>query len=103
VSRTTCVSSNALKRHKRCGRPGTYVEQPPSGAVATARDNLIIAERMFAVVDASVRNGAASILDSSRQQAVLGQRTAFPPFELQERQTLVAPADAARLGAGGIQ
>jgi len=44
-------------------------------------------------VDARVRNGAASALDLARQQAaVLAQRAAIPPLELQERQTLFALA-----------
>ena len=63
------------------------------GRLATARENLVIAERVFAVVDARVRNGAASALDLARQQAaVLAQRAAIPPLELQERQTLFALA-----------
>jgi multidrug efflux system outer membrane protein len=63
------------------------------GRLATARENLVIAERVFAVVDARVRHGAASALDLARQQAaVLGQRAAIPPLELQERQTLFALA-----------
>src|SRR6188768_2690819 len=61
--------------------------------VATARKNLIIAERVFAVVDARVRNGAASALDLARQQtAVLSLRAAIAPIELQEQQTLFALA-----------
>jgi NodT family efflux transporter outer membrane factor (OMF) lipoprotein len=63
------------------------------GRVVTARKNLIIAERVFAVVDARVRNGAASALDLARQQtAVLSLRAAIGPVELQERQTLFALA-----------
>jgi multidrug efflux system outer membrane protein len=63
------------------------------GRLATARENLVIAERVFAVVDARVRHGAASALDLARQQAaVLGQRAAIPPLELQERQALFALA-----------
>lgn len=63
------------------------------GRLATARENLTIAERVFALVDARVRHGAASPLDLARQQAaVLGQRAAIPPLELQERQTLFALA-----------
>jgi NodT family efflux transporter outer membrane factor (OMF) lipoprotein len=61
--------------------------------LAIARDNLTIAERVFKVVDARVRNGAASALDLARQQAaVLTQQAAIPPLELQERQTLFALA-----------
>jgi NodT family efflux transporter outer membrane factor (OMF) lipoprotein len=45
------------------------------------------------VVSARVRNGAASQLDLSRQQAaVLSQRAALLPLEEQERQTLAALA-----------
>ena len=63
------------------------------GRLAIARENLVIAERVFAVVDARVRNGAASALDLARQQAaVLSQRASIPPLELQERQTLFALA-----------
>jgi multidrug efflux system outer membrane protein len=63
------------------------------GRLAIARENLVIAERVFAVVDARVRNGAASALDLARQQtAVLAQRASIPPLELQERQTLFALA-----------
>ena len=63
------------------------------GRLVIARENLAIAERVFKVVDARVRNGAASALDLARQQAaVLTQRAAIPPLELQERQTLFALA-----------
>ena len=67
------------------------------GRLAIARENLAIAERVFKVVDSRVRNGAASALDVARQQAaVLAQRAAIPPLELQERQTLFALCDPAR-------
>ena len=63
------------------------------GRIATARENLAVAERVFAVVDSRVRNGAASKLDLARQQAaVLTQQTAVLPLALQERQTLFALA-----------
>jgi NodT family efflux transporter outer membrane factor (OMF) lipoprotein len=63
------------------------------GRLATTRENLVIANRVFAVVDARVRNGAATALDLARQQAaVLAQRAAIPPLELQERQTVFALA-----------
>lgn len=63
------------------------------GRLAIARDNLVIAERVLKVVDARVRNGAASPLDLARQKAaVLSQRAAIAPLELQERQTLYALA-----------
>jgi outer membrane protein, multidrug efflux system len=61
--------------------------------LAIARENLVIAERVFKVVDARARNGAASALDVARQQAaVLTLRASIPPLELQERQTLYALA-----------
>jgi multidrug efflux system outer membrane protein len=63
------------------------------GRLAIARENLVIADRVFTVVDARVRNGAASALDLARQQAaVLTLRASIPPLELQERQTLYALA-----------
>ena len=63
------------------------------GRLGVVRDNLDIAERVFKVVDSRVKNGAASALDRARQQAaVLTQRAAIPPLELQERQTLFALA-----------
>lgn len=63
------------------------------GRIAIARQNLAIAERVLAVVDARVRNGAASPLDLARQRtAVLNLRAAIEPAELQERQTLAALA-----------
>jgi NodT family efflux transporter outer membrane factor (OMF) lipoprotein len=63
------------------------------GRLVIARENLAIAERVFKVVDARARNGAVSALDVARQQAaVLAQRAAIPPIELQERQTLFALA-----------
>jgi NodT family efflux transporter outer membrane factor (OMF) lipoprotein len=63
------------------------------GRLVIARENLAIAERVLKVVDARVRYGAVSALDLARQQAaVLAQRAAIPPLELQERQTLYALA-----------
>ena len=63
------------------------------GRLGVASENLAIAERVFKVVDARVRNGANSALDRARQQAaVLSQRAAIPPLELQQRQTLFALA-----------
>jgi NodT family efflux transporter outer membrane factor (OMF) lipoprotein len=63
------------------------------GRLVIARENLSIAERVFKVVDARVRYGAASALDRARQQAaVLSLRASIPPLELQERQTLFALA-----------
>ncbi|NMG01100.1 efflux transporter outer membrane subunit [Aromatoleum toluolicum] len=53
-----------------------------------ARDNLTIAERVFRIVEARYRNGAASALDVSRQRStVLAQRAALLPLETLERQT----------------
>ena len=61
--------------------------------LAIARENLAIAERVLELVSARARNGAASALDVSRQQAaVLSQRAALLPLEQQERQTLAALA-----------
>ena len=61
--------------------------------LAIARENLAIAERVLELVSARARNGAASALDLSRQQAaVLSQRAALLPLEQQERQTLAALA-----------
>lgn len=63
------------------------------GRLAIARENLVIAERVFKLVDARARNGAASKLDLARQQAaVLSLRASIFPLELQERQTLYALA-----------
>ncbi len=63
------------------------------GRLAIARANLAIADRVFAVVDARLRNGSASALDLARQRtAVLAQQASIPPLELQERQTLFALA-----------
>jgi NodT family efflux transporter outer membrane factor (OMF) lipoprotein len=81
--------------------------------LAIGRENLAIAERVFKVVDARARYGAVSALDVARQQAaVLAQRAAIPPLELQERQTLFALAillgrqpegfDAAALTVSGV-
>jgi NodT family efflux transporter outer membrane factor (OMF) lipoprotein len=61
--------------------------------LAMARENLAIAERVLELVSARSRNGVASALDVSRQQAtVLSQRAALLPLEQQERQTLAALA-----------
>lgn len=58
-----------------------------------ARENLGVAERVFKIVDARYRNGAASALDVSRQRiTVLSQRAAILPLEVQERQTVSALA-----------
>jgi len=61
--------------------------------LAIARDNLDIAKRVLDVVSSRARNGAASALDVSRQEAtVLSQQAALLPLEQQERQTLAALA-----------
>ena len=63
------------------------------GRLATARENLGIAERVLSLVQARARNGAVSPLDVARQEAaVLSQRSALLPLEQQERQTLAALA-----------
>lgn len=63
------------------------------GRLAVARENLAIAERVLAVVEARRRNGAVSQLDVERQQAaILSQRAAIPALEQQERQTRAALA-----------
>lgn len=61
--------------------------------LAIAQENLAIAERVFNVVQARYRNGAASALDVSRQRStVLGQRAAIEPLQVQERQAVTALA-----------
>ena len=61
--------------------------------LAIARENLAIAERVLELVSARARNGVASALDVSRQEAtVLSQRAALLPIEQLERQTLAALA-----------
>jgi NodT family efflux transporter outer membrane factor (OMF) lipoprotein len=61
--------------------------------LSVARENLTIAERVRDLVGARVRNGVASQLDLSRQEAaVLSLRSALLPIEQQERQTLAALA-----------
>jgi NodT family efflux transporter outer membrane factor (OMF) lipoprotein len=63
------------------------------GRLAVARENLAIAERVLALVQARARSGAVSPLDVARQQAtVLSQRAALLPLEQLERQTLAALA-----------
>ncbi len=61
--------------------------------LALARSNVATAERVLAVVESRVRNGAATPLDLARQRATTAsQRATIPPLELQERQTLSALA-----------
>jgi len=58
-----------------------------------ARENLATAERVLELVKARSRNGVASALDVSRQEAtVLSQRAALLPLEQLEHQTLAALA-----------
>jgi len=58
-----------------------------------AQRNLEIAERLFAIVEARHRYGAATALDLSRQRtAVMVQRDVLLPLEMQERQSLRALA-----------
>ncbi len=72
---------------------GYFQVLPLRGRIVIARENLVIAERVFNVVDARVRSGAAGALDLARQRAaVLGLRASLPPLELQERQILYALA-----------
>jgi outer membrane protein, multidrug efflux system len=59
--------------------------------LAIARDNLATAQNVLDVVNARARNGAASALDVSRQEAtVLSQQAALLPLQQQERQTLAS-------------
>lgn len=61
--------------------------------LALARGNVATAERVLAIVESRVRNGAATPLDLARQRAAtVSQRATIPPLELQERQTLSALA-----------
>lgn len=61
--------------------------------LSLAHENLAVAERVYDLVEARYRHGAASALDVSRQQAtVLSQRGALPPLEAQLRQTRAALA-----------
>lgn len=58
-----------------------------------ARENLAVAERVLGIVEARQRNGVATALEVSQQRtAVLTQRTALIPLELQQRQTATALA-----------
>ncbi|MFJ7565647.1 efflux transporter outer membrane subunit [Herminiimonas sp. NPDC097707] len=58
-----------------------------------AQDNLAIAEKLFSIVEARYRFGAASALDVSRQRStVLAQRATILPLQVQERQTVSALA-----------
>lgn len=58
-----------------------------------ARDNLVISERVLAIVEARQRNGVATALEVSQQRTtVLSQRTALIPLELQQRQAASALA-----------
>ncbi len=76
------------------GVANAYVQVLTTRArLAIARDNLAIAERLFTIVEARYRHGAASALDVSRQRAqVLAQRDTIAPMQAQERQSLRALA-----------
>lgn len=59
----------------------------------TARENLRIAQRVYDIVEVRYQNGVASGADRARQRtSVLTQEAAFPPLELQARQTRAALA-----------
>jgi len=61
--------------------------------LAIARENLATAQQVLDLVSARARDGAASALDVSRQEAtVLSQQAALLPLQQQERQTLAALA-----------
>ena len=61
--------------------------------LAIARENLATAQKVLDLVSSRARNGAASALDVSRQEAtVLSQQAGLLPLEQQERQTLAALA-----------
>ncbi|WP_229724017.1 efflux transporter outer membrane subunit [Oxalicibacterium solurbis] len=58
-----------------------------------AQNNLAIAEKLFNIVEARYRYGAASALDVSRQRStVLAQRATILPLQVQERQAVSALA-----------
>ena len=58
-----------------------------------AQENLAIAEKVYAIVEARYRYGSASALDMSRQRGtVLAQRNILLPLQVQERQTVSALA-----------
>jgi len=61
--------------------------------LAIAEENLAISERVLKITEARHRNGVATALDVSQQTtAVLQQRTALAPLQLQARQTASALA-----------
>ncbi|WP_084417654.1 efflux transporter outer membrane subunit [Chrysiogenes arsenatis] len=61
--------------------------------VTIARENLAIAERVMAIVQARYRHGSASLLDVQRQEStVLSQRSSLLSLEEQEKQTASALA-----------
>ncbi len=75
--------------------------------ITVAQRNLANAEEVLNVVDARVRNGAASSLDLAQQRATVAtQRAAIPPLETQARQSenalaiLLGEAPAALAVAG---
>ncbi|GGC10662.1 RND transporter [Oxalicibacterium flavum] len=76
-----------------------------------AEQNLAIAEKLFAIVEARYRYGSASALDVSRQRStVLAQRATILPLQTQERQTVTAlaillgrPPQSLQVAAQGIE
>lgn len=61
--------------------------------VETARENIRIAQRVYDIVEARYRNGAATAADLARQRTnLLSQSAALAPLELQARQTRAALA-----------
>lgn len=73
---------------------GNYFQWLGAGErLRIARENLAIAERVLAIVEARQRNGVATALEVSQQRTtVLSQRTALIPLELQQRQLASALA-----------
>lgn len=58
-----------------------------------AQENLAISEKLYSIVEARYRYGAASALDVSRQRStVLSQRATILPLQVLERQTVSALA-----------
>ena len=78
--------------------------------LSVARRNLANAERVLAVVEARVRNGAGSALDLAQQRtAVAVQRAAIPPLKTRARQSehalailLGVPPEDLRVAGGSL-
>jgi NodT family efflux transporter outer membrane factor (OMF) lipoprotein len=92
--RATAYDSETVRLTLLAGVANAYFEVLSlRGRLALASENLAIAERVLALVQARARNGAVSPLDVARQEAaVLSQRAARLPLEQLERQTLAALA-----------